>query len=43
MSADFDAIYQDEDGLGDSSVSLNDFRLVVPDPIVLQGAGNMTV
>lgn len=42
MSADFDAIYQDEDGLGDSAVSLNDLRLV-PDPIIIQGSGNMTV
>lgn len=42
MSADFDAIYQ-EDELVESSVSLDDMRLVVPDPIVIQGAGNMTV
>lgn len=44
MSADFDAIYQEED-LAASSASLDDLsvRLVVPDPIVIRGAGNMTV
>lgn len=43
MSADFDAIYEDEqDDQGDGAVSVNDLRLV-PDPIVIQGAGNMTV
>lgn len=42
MSADFDAIYQ-EDELVERAVSLDDMRLVVPDPIVIQGAGNMTV
>lgn len=43
MSADIHAIYQDEEGGAESSVSLDDLRLVVPDPIVIQGAGNMTV
>lgn len=43
MSADFDAIYQEEDELAEITVSLDDMRLVVPDPIVIQGAGNMTV
>lgn len=46
MSADFDAIYQEEEVApengGSSSLDALNARLL-PEPIVIRGAGNMTV
>lgn len=40
--ADFDAIYEEDDD-SDAHMLEEDERLRVPDPIVIRGAGNMTV
>lgn len=39
--ADFDAIYQDE--IIDDTTEDERHVILVPDPIVIRGAGNMTV
>lgn len=39
--ADFDAIYEEEEET-DENIEINTLALV-PDPIVIRGAGNMTV
>ena len=42
--ADFDAIYQDQPGLEEGTAILEDsYTTFVPDPIVVRGAGNITV
>ena len=43
--ADFDAIYQDQaGGLEEGTAILEDtFTTYVPDPIIVRGAGNITV
>lgn len=39
--ADFDAIYEEE--LENETAAEESFMTMVPDPIVVRGAGNMTV
>ena len=42
--ADFDAIYQDQAGLEEGAAILEDtYTTFVPDPIIVRGAGNITV
>ena len=42
--ADFDAIYQDQPGLEEGAAILDDtYTTFVPDPIIVRGAGNITV
>ncbi len=42
--ADFDAIYQDQTGQEEGTAILEDtYNTYVPDPIIVRGAGNITV
>ena len=42
--ADFDAIYQDQAGMEEGAAILDDIHTTfVPDPIIVRGAGNITV
>ena len=41
--ADFDAIYQDQAVEEGASILEDNFTTYVPDPIVVRGAGNITV
>ena len=43
--ADFDAIYQDQAGMEEGAAILDDIHTnsFVPDPIIVRGAGNITV
>jgi hypothetical protein len=42
--ADFDAIYQDQGVIEEGAAILEDtYKTHVPDPIVVRGAGNITV
>lgn len=38
--ADFDTIYQEED---DAGGPLEEFLITVPDPVIIRGAGNVTM
>lgn len=40
MANDFDAIYEEEIV---NDIIIEDHHIIVPDPIVIRGAGNMTV
>lgn len=41
--ADFDAIYEEEEEENEQNLEEQHYVTMVPDPIVIRGAGNMTV